>query len=185
MVLLLEGLDEGIELCNDGLDVFEVVLLEGLELLDCREQFLQFSDAAAEQVELAKDLSRVEVELLGLGHILQSLLCELVLAHVSFVQVQAGLEHLDKLIWGIVIVVPQDGVVNHVGLAAFGCLRWGQTEPDAAEVDDSETAVGNHLVRDLDEETGHTLVGVVVAGDCVDHLDRVHEGGKCVLYALG
>jgi len=67
VVLLFEGVHEGLEGDNNRLDVLQVVLLEGLELLDGREKFLQLGDSAAEQVELAENLGGVEVELLGLG----------------------------------------------------------------------------------------------------------------------
>jgi len=43
----------------------------------------------------------------------------------------------------------------------------------------------DHLVGDLHKETGHSLVGVVVSSDSVDHLDTVHESWKGVLDSLG
>jgi len=153
------------------------VLLEGLELLDGREKFLQLGDSAAEQVELAENLGGVEVELLGLGHVLEALLGEVVLVDVSSVEVEAGLQDFDQLISGVLVVIPQNGVVNGAGLLALGLLgsgelaNWGLTVLNAAEVDDVEAAVSDHLVGDLDEKAGHTLVSVVVASDRVDHLD--------------
>ena len=37
------------------------------------------------------------------------------------------------------------------------------------------------MVSNLDEKSGHSLVSVVVSCDSVNHLDRVHKGGKGVL----
>jgi hypothetical protein len=42
------------------------VLLEGLELLDGAEEFHKFANTTAEQVKLAENLGRVEIELLAL-----------------------------------------------------------------------------------------------------------------------
>lgn len=49
--------------------------------------------------------------------------------------------------------------------------KWSLAQPEAAEVDDVVFAVSNHLVGDLYEQTGHTLISVVVTCDCVDHLN--------------
>lgn len=56
---------------------------------------------------------------------------------------------------------------------------------DSSEVDDVELAVRDHLVGDLDEETSHTLGGVVVSGDRMDDLDLVHESGEGFLDGVG
>jgi len=58
-------------------------------------------------------------------------------------------------------------------------------QSDASEVNNVIFTVGNHLVGNLDEKTSHSLVCVVVSGDCVNHLDGVHQGGKSVLDGLG
>lgn len=34
---------------------------------------------------------------------------------------------------------------------------------------------GDHLVRDLDEERGHSLRGIIVLRDAVDHTDGIHQ----------
>jgi len=52
------------------------------------------------------------------------------------------------------------------------------------EIQDIELAVSDHLVGDLDKKTGHSLVGVVVSGDGVDHLDTVHQSWKSFLNGL-
>lgn len=46
-------------------------------------------------------------------------------------------------------------------------------------------AVGDHLVGYFDEQASHAFVGIVVACDSVNHLDRVHQGGQGLLDALG
>lgn len=56
VVLLLEGGDRLVEEGQNGSDVLEVVLLEGLKLLDGAEKFDKLGDSAAEEVELAEDL---------------------------------------------------------------------------------------------------------------------------------
>ena len=70
VVLVLELGHVLVEGVQDGLDVLQVVLLEGLELLDGREEVDEFGHSAAEQVESAENLSRREIELLGLWHVL-------------------------------------------------------------------------------------------------------------------
>jgi hypothetical protein len=191
VVLGLEGLHVVAEFLDDGGDVLEVVLLKSLELLDGGEELLELCDTAAEKVESTEDLGGVEVELLRLGNVLKTLLGEFVLLHVRLMEVQALLEHLNEIIWGVLFVVPQDGVVDGGSLLASSLLggseltNWGETLLDAAEVDDVETAVRNHLVGDSNEKTSHALVGVVVASDGVDHLNRVHKCGKSVLDELG
>jgi hypothetical protein len=101
-------------------------------------------------------------------------------------EIEAGLECLDELIWGIVIVVPETTVINGRLLLtgrrysvkrAHGVL----SKANATEVDDVELAVGDHLVGDLDEEASHSFVGVVVTSDGVDHLDGIHKSGKGLL----
>lgn len=83
-------------------------------------------------------------------------------------------------------MVPEARVVNGSDLLALG--RGGRqgtdgslSLADAAEVNDVKFTVVDHLVSDLHEETGHTLVGVVVPRNRVDHLDGVHESGKGLL----
>jgi len=122
---------------------------------------------------------------------LETLLGEFVLLNVGLVEVKAGLEDFNELIWWVLFVVPQDGVVDWASLLALSLLssgeltNWGHTKLEATEVDDVETAVSDHLVGDLDEETSHALISVVVTGDGVDHLDGVHKGRESVLDALG
>ena len=72
---------------------------------------------------------------------------------------------------------------NIIGLR--GTLLTGLTSSNSSEVKNVEFAVLDELVGDLDEESGHSLVGVVVSGDGVDHLDTVHESRECLLDGLG
>ena len=55
---------------------------------------------------------------------------------------------------------------------------------ESSEVEDVELAVGDHLVGDLSEESGHSLVSVVVSSDSVDHLDAVHQSWKSLFDAF-
>ena len=96
-----------IEGINDGLDVFKVVLLEGLELADSAEKVDKLANTAAEEIELAENLGLVEIELAGLGHALEALLSELVLLDVRVLQLLAALQDHDELIVGVLGLVPQ------------------------------------------------------------------------------
>jgi len=55
VIFLLEFLDRDGELVNDGLNSFEVVFLELLELLDGAEKFPELTNSAAEQLKLVED----------------------------------------------------------------------------------------------------------------------------------
>jgi hypothetical protein len=85
VVLFLELVDEVLEVDQNRSDVFQVVFLKSLELLDCAEQLLELGDSAAEKVELSKNLIGAEVELFGLGDILKTFLSEFILLDISFV----------------------------------------------------------------------------------------------------
>ena len=54
-------------------------------------------------------------------------------------------------------------------------LFTGLTSSDSSEVENIELTVVDHLVGDLDKEASHSLVGVVVSGNGVDHFDTVHQ----------
>jgi len=54
--LLLQILLHCVERLEDGVNVLQVVLGEGLELLDGHEQVDKFAYSPAEQVELSEDL---------------------------------------------------------------------------------------------------------------------------------
>lgn len=179
VILPLELEHALIEVGDDGIDVFQVVLLEGVELADRAEKLDEFTDSSAEQLEFAEDLIGREVELFSLWHSLETLLGKVVLLDVSLFQVLALLKHGNELVWRVLSIVPQVAVVDNHFLAwlwVHGSLRI-LTQLDAAEIDDVILAIEDHLVGDLLEEARHALVGVVVSSDGVDHLDRVHQGG--------
>jgi len=56
VVLSLELLDAFVELTHDWLNIFKVVLLKGLELLDGSEKINELGDSSTEEVELTEDL---------------------------------------------------------------------------------------------------------------------------------
>ena len=76
-------------------------------------------------------------------------------------------------------MVPEDVVVDDLLAGLVGALT------DSAEVEDVVFAVVDHLLCDLDEKARHSVVGVVVSGDGVDHLYTVHQSGKGVLDGVG
>jgi hypothetical protein len=172
--LALEFLHVLVELLDDRLDVLKLVLAEGAELLDGAKQILKLADTAAEQVEAAKDLLRREVELLTLGHVHQTLLGEVVLMLVGFVQLNAGVQDGDEVIWRVVLVLPEL-IIRDVA------LLWDLALAGELEVHDRLLTSLDHAGGDLGQETGHLLICVVVASDSVDHLDRVHQCRKDIL----
>ena len=177
MVLLLEGGDEFVEGIKNWLDTLKIVLFQGLELVDGGEELDELGNSSAEELESSKDLVWRELELLTLWHVHETLLGELVLLYISNLKLNAALEHWDELIWWILLVIPKH-IIGHWTLLDV------LTSSDSSEVEDVVFALDDHLVGDLDEETGHSLVGVVVSGDGVDHLDTVHESWEGVLDGL-
>lgn len=115
--------------------------------------------------------------MLGLWYILKTLFGELILLQVSLVKIKAGLKGLNQLIWRVLLVIPQNSVVNDCSFFSLGLsssakgANWSQTEFNAAEVDDVELTVRDHLICNLNEETSHTFVCVIITSDGVDHLD--------------
>lgn len=88
-------------------------------------------------------------------------------------------------------MIPQHSVIDRCRFLTLCFLslgqltNWCQALLNSTEVDDIEAAVSDHLVSDADKETSHTLIGVVVTSDSVNHLNRVHKGGKGVLDRFG
>jgi hypothetical protein len=56
VVLLLELADASVEVVDDWVNVFKVVLLKGVELSDGSKEFDQLSNTTTEEFELAEDL---------------------------------------------------------------------------------------------------------------------------------
>jgi len=156
------------------------VLLESSELLNGAEELNQLVHTSSEQVELTEDLVGGELELLSLGHLLEAQLGLLVLLLVSIVEVDAALEHWDELFWRVLLVVPKS-----LGVLLLLALLCDLSSSELSEVEDHVLAAGDHLVGDLDEQVGHTLVGVVVTGNGVDHLNRVHQCGEGLCDGVG
>jgi len=150
------------------------VLFQSLELLNGAEKLNQLGDTAFEKVKAAEDLGRREIELLRLGHMLESLLGELVLTHVGLMESKALAEDHNQLFVRDEVLVPEDAVVESRATLLLASLH----SLDLLESKDVHLTVGDHLVSDLDEEAGHAFVSVVVASDGVDHLDGIHEDGQ-------
>jgi len=66
-------------------------------------------------------------------------------------------------------MVPQDIIINDLLTILL------------SEVEDVVLAVVDHLLSDLNEQASHSIVGVVVTGNSMDHLDTVHQCRQCVL----
>lgn len=56
MVLSLEVGDASVELTHDWINIFEVMLLKSLELLDSSKEINKLGDSSAEEVELSENL---------------------------------------------------------------------------------------------------------------------------------
>ena len=110
--------------------------------------------------------------MLTFWHVHETFLGELILLEVGLVELDAALEHLDELIWWVGFVIPKDIIVLWLSFLA------SLTSSDSSEVEDVVFAVVDHLVGNLHEEACHSLIGVVVSGNGVDHLDTVHESWK-------
>jgi hypothetical protein len=108
----------------------------------------------------------------------ESLFGELVLLDVGLVKLNAALKDLNKLFAWVVIMVPKNVIV------LWSTFLTSSTHLYSSEVKNVELTVGNHLVGDFSEKTGHSLVGVVVSSDSVDHLDTVHQSWKSLFNGL-
>lgn len=115
--------------------------------------------------------------MLTLWHVHETLLGELVLLNISNLKLNAALEHWNELIWWILLMIPKD-IIGHWALLV------GLTSSDSSEVKNVVLALNDHLVGDLDKESSHSLVGVVVSGDGMNHLDTVHQSWKGILDSL-
>jgi hypothetical protein len=175
VILLLESAHIALELIDDAANVLKVVLLEGTELLDSAKELNELRNSAAEEVKLAEDLVGRELELLSFGHVHQTLLGDLVLLLVSLVELEARLEDWYELLRGILVMLPEDIVVDDLFAGSHGALS------DSLEVENVVLAVVDHLLSDLHKESSHAVVGVVVSSNGVDHLDAVHQSGKGIL----
>jgi hypothetical protein len=114
--LLFELGDVVAEHLKDGLNVLQVVLLERLELLFGAEKVDELGDAPFEEVKAAEDLCGREIELFRLGHVLQSLLCKLVLVDVGLVQLQARSQDVNKFIMWDFALVPENAIIKANGI---------------------------------------------------------------------
>jgi len=90
------------------------------------------------------------------------------------VKLDAALENFDEFLTWVKFMIPKDIITSWLTFLS------SDTKLDSSEVKDGELAVGDHLVGDFCEESGHSLVGVVVSCDGVDHLDTVHQSWKCL-----
>jgi len=74
-------------------------------------------------------------------------------------------------------VVPEDVVTLDLLLLGVGCCTFSHLPV----VEDVVLAVSNHLVGYLNKETSHSIVGVIVSSNSMDHLNTVHQSWKSVL----
>ena len=82
MVLLLELGDAVVEVGDDWINVFKIVLLECVELSDSSKELNKLTNTATEEFKLAENLVWREIELFGLWHGFKSLFSELILFDV-------------------------------------------------------------------------------------------------------
>jgi hypothetical protein len=91
------------------------------------------------------------------------------LLQVSSIEINATLEHWNEFLWWIEFVIPKNIVT--LRSTFLSCL----TISNSNKVKNVEFAVGNHLVGDLNEQTCHSLISVVVSSNGMDHFDAVHQ----------
>jgi hypothetical protein len=154
------------------------VLGEHFELLDGAEQLDQLCDTSAEEVKSTEDLIWGELKLFTLWHVHESLSGELILFLIGLVEVNAALENWDKFLWWVFIFIPKYIITLWVTSLGLLLLTHG------LEVQDIPSASSDHLCGNFDKEASHSLIGIVVSSDSVDHLDTVHQCWKNFLDAL-
>jgi len=91
---------------------------------------------------------------------------------VSFVQLNTALKHRNKLIWWIFIMIPEN-IISWDNTCS-DCLTFA----DFQEKNDIVLAIVDHLVGDLAEQLCHTVIGIVISSNGVDHLDAIHQTWK-------
>jgi hypothetical protein len=119
-----------------------------------------------------------ELELLALRHIHETFLGELVLLQVRFVEIDASLKNWNELFWWVGIVVPKGIIRGQIA------SLWILTFTNQTKVQNVGSAVLDHLIRDLYKQAGHSLIGIIVPSNRVDHLDTVHKSWKRLLDCL-
>lgn len=148
------------------------MVTESSELFDGAEKLNKLHNSSLEEVKLSEDLVGREFELFTFWHVHQSLLGEVVLFLIGLVKVNAALENWDEFLWWEQFFIPENVVTFWLVLS----LGVDFTSGHLSEVKNVPFASCDHFGGDFHEETGHFLVGVVVPGDGVDHLDTVHQG---------
>ena len=98
---------------------------------------------------------------------------------VGLVKLEAALEYGDQLLRRVIVMVPKNVIIDDLLASVHSAV------PDSAEVEDVVLAVVDHLLSDFNKQAGHSVVGVVVPGDGVDHFDAIHQSRQCVLYGVG
>ena len=91
------------------------------------------------------------------------------------VKLEAALEDRNELIGRVIFVAPQNLVTDDSLASLLSAFS------NSSEVENVVLAVVDHLLSDLDEETSHTIVSVIVPGNGVNHLNTVHESRKGIL----
>jgi len=86
MVLSFEFGDIHVEFFENGLNVFEIMFVKSFELDDGLEEVDKLRNTSFEKIESAEDSRGWEIELFSLGHVLKSLLGELVLSNISLME---------------------------------------------------------------------------------------------------
>eukprot|EP00962_Isochrysis_galbana_P033476 scaffold11206_cov117-Isochrysis_galbana.AAC.17 len=137
---------------HEPLQALQVIIGEGGKLLDRRKHVDELFHATAEEVEFAEDDILVEVKLLALGILGECIPHASILLLVLPVAVDAHPQPGDQVRH---LLLPERAANLHVG-----------------------TAVRDHLLRHLAEKCRHALCRVVVAGNCVHHLDVVEQAGQ-------
>jgi hypothetical protein len=71
-------------------------------------------------------------------------------------------------------MIPQNVIVHHFGVLLhllLGCIISVLVLFEGKDVD---FTVVDHLIGDLHKEVSHSVIGVVVSSNCMDHFNAIH-----------
>ena len=71
-------------------------------------------------------------------------------------------------------MIPKYIIVHHLRVLLHSLLGGIVSILNFSEGKDVNLAVVDHLVGNLDKEVSHSVISVIVSGDCVDHLNAIH-----------
>jgi hypothetical protein len=148
-----ELVSDAVEFTNNHVHLFKIELCQSIKLLDVREDFNQFLESLHELIKLIEDLSFREIKGFTLWHICYFFLGGFVGFFVLSVQFDAATQYLN----------------DFRGISFPNIFDLGSWRNDLL------SAVLDHLVGNLNEESCHFVGGVIEPCNGMDHFDGIHE----------